>query len=106
MLEYNKPLVIKDSEGKEIYTIKDLTMDAEFELERIYNEIGEAREDLLNTGKYVRVGITEIQIALQSSELAQKRIKQKGKLSKKDEALADSLLKKYQAFELDNQKKV
>lgn len=105
MLEYNKPLVIKDSEDKEIYVIKELTEDAEFELERIYHEIGEAREDLLNTGKYARIGMTEIQIGIQSAEMALKKTRQGGKLSKGDEEIAENLLKKYADFELENQRK-
>ena len=53
MLIYNKPLEIKDKEGKILYTIKNLTLDAEYELENYGYRFQEVKENLIAGNKFV-----------------------------------------------------
>ena len=65
MLLYNKPLEIKDKEGKILYTIKNLTLDAEYELDMLNYEIQNTRETLLASGKFVLIDQKEVDITLE-----------------------------------------
>ena len=64
MLLYNKPLEIKDKEGEILYTIKNLTLDAEYELDMLNYDIQTTRETMLASGKFVLVTQNEIDLTL------------------------------------------
>jgi len=55
MLEYNKPLEIKDYEGNIAYTIKNLTLDAELELELMGRHIELAKAKLHRSGRFYKL---------------------------------------------------
>jgi len=53
MLLYNEKLEIKNDEGEILYTIKNLTLDAEYELDGLSYKIQETREKLLSGDKFI-----------------------------------------------------
>jgi len=62
-LLYNKKLEIKDDKGEIIYTIKNLTLDAEYELENIAYDIQEAKEKaLLSNDRFEALGLAELEL--------------------------------------------
>lgn len=63
MLLYNQPLELKDTEGNVIYTIKDLTMDAEYELENLAYAIQEKKSILLSGDRYVTLTEEELELS-------------------------------------------
>lgn len=60
MLEYRKPLIIKNFEGKELYTIKDLTLDTELELELMGRHIELTKSKLYRTGRFYKLNSIDI----------------------------------------------
>jgi len=61
---YNKPLIVKDTEGQELYVIKEITLDAELELDNLSFEIAEAREILLNNGEFTQISYEENELSI------------------------------------------
>lgn len=62
MLIYNKPFEIKDRDDNVLYTIKELTLDAEYELENLSYKIQEKREILLGGDRFVTLTEEETDI--------------------------------------------
>jgi len=78
-LEYNKPLQIKDEKGEILYTIKNLSLDAEYELENFSYTLEEVREKLLSGNKFITVPLKEQKLAERYLDLSIKVAEDKNK---------------------------